>query len=113
MVNHERELLKTTDIEKKDRLVRCLVNAGISYLEKWEKVPFFRRREFDGAREVCVIVINDNQYERALLILEEVNNGTAGMNDGRKKIKALLDGEKKNSGKKKADNSDFLDEEDT
>lgn len=71
MVNNEVELIRTVDIEKKDRIVRHLVNAGISYLERWEKVPFFKRREYDGSKEVCVIVINESQREKALEIMEK------------------------------------------
>ena len=73
MVNNEIELIRTVDMEKKDVLVRRLVNAGISYLEKWERIPFFKRHEYDGAKEICVIFINDNQKELAFSILEKEN----------------------------------------
>jgi len=75
MVNNEKEILRTTDIDKKSRLVKRLVNSGISYLEKWEKVPFFSRKKYDGAKEICVIMVNDHQMEKAMEILYEVNNG--------------------------------------
>ncbi len=93
MVNHEIKLIKTVDIKKKELLVRRLVNAGISYLEKWEKVPFFKRREFDGAKEACVIYINENQSEKAQQILSEVENGIEGPVKHKNKIKALMDQE--------------------
>ncbi len=110
MVNNEIEILKTVDIDKKDAFVRRLVNAGISYLEKWEKVPFFKRREYNGAKEVCVIMINDNQKERAGEILGEVERGEGDVSRHKYKIKALRDGEKK-SGSGKED-IEFFDEED-
>jgi len=92
MVNNEIELIRTVDMEKKDALVRRLVNAGISYLEKWEKVPFFRRHEYNGAKEVCVVFINDNQRELAQSILEDIEGG-AEVPERRQKIKALKDQE--------------------
>ncbi len=108
MVNNEVEVLRTVDIDKKDATVRRLVNAGISYLERWEKVPFFKRRDYNGAKEVCVIVVNDNQKERAVEIIEGVERGDAPESRHKYKIKALRDGEKK-SGK---DDIEFFDEED-
>ncbi len=68
---NEVELLRTTDMKKKDEIVSRLVKARVSYLEKWEKVSLFKRRDYDGAREVCVIYVNDNQKEQAYEILEE------------------------------------------
>ncbi|MBQ6967315.1 MAG: hypothetical protein IJP84_05380 [Lachnospiraceae bacterium] len=93
MDNNEIKLIKTVDMEKKSTLVRMLVNAGISYLEKWERVPFFSRKEFDGAKEACVIYVNENQKERALEILEAVENGEGSPVKHKQKIKALMDGE--------------------
>ena len=68
---NEVELSRTTDMKKKDEIVSRLVKARVSYLEKWEKVSLFKRRDYDGAREVCVIYVNDNQKEQAYEILEE------------------------------------------
>ncbi len=90
MVNNEIELIRTVDMEKKDALIRRLVNAGISYLEKWEKVPFFKRHEYNGSKEVCVVFINDYQKELAFSILEEVEGG-GEVPERKQKIKALRD----------------------
>ena len=75
------ELFSTTDIESKTKAVSVLVRNRISYLERWEKIPLLRRREYGGARELCVIYVNGNQYEKAKKILDEFNEeyfGTAG-----------------------------------
>ena len=100
MVNNEVELIRTVDIKKKEQLIKNLVNSGISYLEKWEKVPFFKRREYNGSKEVCVIYINDSYLERAEEILKRVESGETDPRANRHRIKALLDGEKKNPKKK-------------
>lgn len=109
MVNNEKEVLRTTDTEKKNRFVKRLVNSGISYLEKWEKIPFFSRKKYDGAKEICVIMINEHQMEKAMNILYEVNNEGMDTGAGTNKIKALMDGEKSKTG---AEEEDFFDEED-
>ena len=101
MVNNEKEILRTTDTAKKNRLVKRLVNSGISYLEKWEKVPFFSRKKYDGAREICVVMVNDHQMESAMEILYEVNNGEPLPADDRSK----KDGNSHND-------EEFFDEED-
>ncbi len=110
MVNNEKEVLRTTDIDKKNTFVKRLVNSGISYLEKWEKIPFFSRKKYDGAKEICVIMINDHQMEKAMNILYEVNNDTADPGARKNKIKALMDGEKGKA--QSAEEEDFFDEED-
>ncbi len=71
MENNDIELFCTTNVRTKEELVSRLVNGRISYLEKWEKIPFFRRREYNGARELCVIYVNGNQWDAAVAILQE------------------------------------------
>lgn len=68
---NEVELYRTVDMEAKDRLISRLVKARVSYLEKWEKVSLFRRKEYGGAREICVIYINENQKDQAFSVLDE------------------------------------------
>lgn len=67
------ELFSTTDFKAKDKVVSILVRHRVSYLERWEKISFFRRREFGGAKELCVIYVNGNQYKKAKKLLDEFN----------------------------------------
>ena len=81
MDTNDVELFSTTDIESKTKAVSVLVRNRISYLERWEKIPLLRRREYGGARELCVVYVNGNQYEKAKKILDEFNEeyfGPAG-----------------------------------
>ncbi|MCR4891846.1 MAG: hypothetical protein K5989_06685 [Lachnospiraceae bacterium] len=71
MVVHETELTRTVDVEAKNALVSLLVKSRVSYLEKWEKISLFHRREYNGAKEICVIYVNENQRELAQEILED------------------------------------------
>ena len=77
MDNNDIELFSTTDFKAKDKVVSILVRHRVSYLERWEKVPLLRRREYGGAKELCVIYVNGNQYEKAKKILDEFNRSAA------------------------------------
>ena len=71
MDSNDIELFSTTDFKAKDKVVSILVRHRVSYLERWEKISFFRRREFGGAKELCVIYVNGNQYKKAKKLLDE------------------------------------------
>ncbi len=109
MISSDVELMRTVDLEEKDRLVSSLVRAGVSYLEKWEKIPFFSRREYYGAKEICVVFVNDNQKELAQSVLEKLRV-TYGESNKMQNIKKVKKTQKK---KKSGDpDDDFnLDEE--
>lgn len=74
MQNSDVALAKITDKAKKEKLINSLVKSRISYLERWEKVSFFERRNFGGKKEVCVVYVNANQLEQAKAILESIEN---------------------------------------
>ncbi|MCR5626214.1 MAG: hypothetical protein K6F99_02740 [Lachnospiraceae bacterium] len=71
MDNNDVVLYRTVNLQEKELLQRMLVKARCSYLEKWQKVPLFKRREFGGAKEICVIYVNDNQSEQARNVLDD------------------------------------------
>lgn len=73
MDSNDIELFSTTDLEAKSKVVSALVRHRVSYLERWEKISIFRRREYGGAKELCVIYVNGNQYKKARRILDEFN----------------------------------------
>ncbi len=83
MKHSDVELTRTVDIKEKDKLQSLLVKGGISYLEKWEKVPLLRRRDYYGAKEVCAIYVNENQKAQA----DKILNSLQQSGDSRKKIK--------------------------
>ena len=78
MENNDLELFCTTNVRTKEGVVSRLVNGGISYLEKWERIPFFRRKEYNGAKELCVIYVNANQFDRAADILDMYRQERSG-----------------------------------
>ncbi|MCR5651857.1 MAG: hypothetical protein K6F86_11830 [Lachnospiraceae bacterium] len=78
MENNDIELFCTTNVRTKEQVVSRLVNGGISYLEKWERISFFKRKEYNGAKELCVIYVNANQYDRAVDILDMYKEERSG-----------------------------------
>ena len=85
MDSNDIELFSTTDFKAKDKVVSILVRHRVSYLERWEKIPLLRRREYGGARELCVIYVNGNQYEKARKILDEFNEAYTGAKRAKRK----------------------------
>lgn len=74
MESNDVELFSTTDVAAKSKVVSILVRNRISYLERWEKIPFLKRRDYKGAKELCIIYVNGNQYDKAKKILDEFND---------------------------------------
>ncbi len=91
MDSNDIELFSTVDFKAKDKVVSALVRHRVSYLERWEKIPIFKRREFGGAKELCVIYVNGNQYKKAKKILDEFSAAYADeRKEKRRKRKAEM-----------------------
>ena len=71
MIHNEVELVRIVNMGEKDKLVSLLVREGISYLEKREKIPLLRRRDYNGQKELSIIYVNSNQREQAFELLDE------------------------------------------
>ena len=67
-------LCKTTNRIVSNRTSDLLLEQSVAFSKNWRRVPFFRRRSYNGANKDCVISINRTQYSRArrvLSLLEE------------------------------------------
>ncbi|MGN0484883.1 MAG: hypothetical protein ACI4HI_15170 [Lachnospiraceae bacterium] len=67
---------KTADLKLKKLVESKLVSERISYLERWEKVPFLKRKMYEGAKEVCVIFCDKYQKKEAEEIVAQVTGQT-------------------------------------
>lgn len=45
--------------------MNAMIQKRIPYAEEWHKVPLFRRRKYEGAKEVCIIVTHYDQADQA------------------------------------------------
>ena len=108
MNSNDIELFSTTDLEAKNKVVSALVRHRVSYLERWEKISIFRRREYGGAKELCVIYVNGNQYKKARRILDEFNEAyISERKERRRRKKAMAEAEARLA----AEENDVFDDE--
>ena len=63
-------LCKTTNRIVSNRTSDLLLEQSVAFTKSWRRVPFFRRRIYNGASKVCIISINRTQYSRARRILD-------------------------------------------
>ena len=72
-MNNEIELIRTIDHSFKNEIIKVFVKERISYLQKSKYVIFFKRC-MTGNKEIYVIYVNKNQYERANEIVHYVKS---------------------------------------
>jgi len=64
-VNKDVELCRTTNHYASRKTAEALMESSIPFTSCWKRIPFFKREEYHGASEVCIISINRNEYSRA------------------------------------------------
>ena len=52
-----------------NRTSNLLLQESVPFAKNWRRVPFFKRRTYNGAKNVCVISINRTQYSKARRVL--------------------------------------------
>lgn len=65
-------LCRTTNRRVSNRTTDLLVQDAIPFTRNWKHVPFFRREQYRGASEICVIRINRNTYSKARKTLDRM-----------------------------------------
>ncbi|MBP7348510.1 MAG: hypothetical protein KA965_07490 [Butyrivibrio sp.] len=66
----EVELYRTDDMKKKEHLLNMLIRERISYLEKQEKIPILKRKEYNGNQIMYIICVDEMQKDAADVILK-------------------------------------------
>ena len=69
-INKDVVLCETTNHRASNCTSKALLKDSISFSKRWKHIPFFRRDDYNGASEVCVIKINRNEYTRARRCLD-------------------------------------------
>ncbi|MCI9125020.1 MAG: hypothetical protein HFH35_13310 [Eubacterium sp.] len=65
-------LCAVADAQVKSKVMNLMIQKRIPYAEEWHKVPLFKRRKFEGAREVCVVVTHHEKAAEAKKQIEEL-----------------------------------------
>ena len=58
-------LCAVADAGIKSKVMNAMIQKRIPYAEEWHKVPLLRRRKYEGAKEVCVIITHREHVEEA------------------------------------------------
>ncbi len=66
------DLCSVTNVKAKEKLMYALVKAGVSYAERWEKVPLIKRKRYNGAKEVCIVIIHKAQMDLAKAVADSL-----------------------------------------
>ena len=71
-IDRDVELCRTTNARVSSQMMRTLVSHEIPFTQNWVRVPFYKRVDYNGAKEVCVISTHYNQYQRARRVLDHM-----------------------------------------
>ncbi len=71
-VNKDILLCATTNPGVEERASNALIGNSISISKRWRTIPLFERNAYQGARRICEISINRNEYSRARRIIENL-----------------------------------------
>ena len=72
------QLCSVTDVKAKEKLMNALMNAGVPFAEKWEKVSLRKRKQYNRAKEVCVIITHKAQADLARAVIESMGEDVKG-----------------------------------
>ena len=72
------QLCSVTDVKAKEKLMNALMKAGVPYAEKWEKVSLRKRKQYNRAKEVCVIITHKAQEDLARAVIESMGEDVLG-----------------------------------
>ena len=68
------DLCRVADLNVKEKVMYALMKAGVPYAEEWEKVSVMKRKRYNGAKEVCVIITHLGKAELAKKVIEELGD---------------------------------------
>lgn len=68
------ELCRTTNEKAGDQTIQALLNARIPFTRNSKKIPFYKRVQYNGAREFTVISINPHRYGQARRVIDQIDS---------------------------------------
>lgn len=67
------ELCRTTNMKAGNQTVQALVDAHIPFTRNSKRIPFYKREQYNGAREFTVITINPHRYGQARRVVDQMD----------------------------------------
>lgn len=68
------ELCRTTNVKASNQTVQALLNARIPFTQNSKRIPFFKRVQYNGARELLVITTNPHNYGQARRVIDQIDS---------------------------------------
>ena len=73
-VGNDVELFRTTNVKAGDQTIQALMNARIPFTRNSKRIPFYKRVQYNGAREFTVISINPHRYGQARRVIDQIDS---------------------------------------
>ena len=67
------ELCRTTNVTAGNQTVQALMDARIPFTRNSKRIPFYKREQYNGAREFTVISINPHRYGQARRVIDQID----------------------------------------
>ena len=67
------ELCRTTNEKAGNQTVQALMEARIPFTRNSKRIPFYKREQYNGAREFTVITINPHRYGQARRVIDQID----------------------------------------
>ncbi len=67
------ELCRTTNETAGAQTVQALMEARIPFTRNSKRIPFYKREQYNGAREFTVISINPHRYGQARRVIDQID----------------------------------------
>ncbi|MCM1257650.1 MAG: hypothetical protein NC307_07325 [Roseburia sp.] len=68
------EVCRVADLNVKEKVMYALMKAGVPYAEEWEKVSVMKRKRYNGAKEICVIITHLGKAELAKKVIQDLGD---------------------------------------
>ena len=68
------ELCRTTNENAGNQTVQALMDARIPFTRNSKRIPFYKREQYNGAREFVVISINPHRYSQARRVIDQIDS---------------------------------------
>ncbi|MCI9020962.1 MAG: hypothetical protein HFH32_09510 [Eubacterium sp.] len=70
-------LCAVADAGVRSKVMNAMIQKSLPYAEEWHKVPLLRRRKYEGAKEVCVIITHREHVEEAKKLVASQGDATS------------------------------------
>ena len=72
-IDKDIELCRTTNEKTSEQTIHVLMENHIPFTKSWINIPFFLRRKFHGASQICVSNTNRNRYSQARTAIDQMD----------------------------------------